>query len=76
MSAGTAHRPGHPHPGQAARSSRSGLRIASGITRPPSSSITEAAGVGLGTFYLYFDGKQSIFDEVVEDLNIGECGTP
>ncbi|MDQ0146418.1 TetR/AcrR family transcriptional regulator [Pseudarthrobacter niigatensis] len=31
--------------------------------------ITEAAGVGLGTFYLYFDGKQAIFDEVVEDLN-------
>ncbi|MEV8041153.1 TetR/AcrR family transcriptional regulator [Arthrobacter sp. NPDC080082] len=31
--------------------------------------ITEAAGVGLGTFYLYFDGKQTIFDEVVEDLN-------
>ncbi len=31
--------------------------------------ITEAAGVGLGTFYLYFDGKQAVFDEVVEDLN-------
>lgn len=31
--------------------------------------ITEEAGVGLGTFYLYFDGKQAIFDEVVEDLN-------
>ena len=31
--------------------------------------ITEAAGVGLGTFYLYFEGKQAIFDEVVEDLN-------
>jgi AcrR family transcriptional regulator len=31
--------------------------------------ITEGAGVGLGTFYLYFDGKQTIFDEVVEDLN-------
>ena len=31
--------------------------------------ITEEAGVGLGTFYLYFEGKQAIFDEVVEDLN-------
>lgn len=31
--------------------------------------ITENAAVGLGTFYLYFDGKQAIFDEVVEDLN-------
>lgn len=31
--------------------------------------ITERAGIGLGTFYLYFDGKQEIFDEVVEDLN-------
>lgn len=31
--------------------------------------ITECAGVGLGTFYLYFAGKQEIFDEVVEDLN-------
>jgi AcrR family transcriptional regulator len=31
--------------------------------------ITEEAGVGLGTFYLYFSGKQEIFDEVVRDLN-------
>jgi AcrR family transcriptional regulator len=31
--------------------------------------ITEQADVGLGTFYLYFQGKQAIFDEVVEDLN-------
>ncbi|EMY33987.1 TetR family transcriptional regulator [Arthrobacter crystallopoietes BAB-32] len=31
--------------------------------------ITEEADVGLGTFYLYFSGKQEIFDEVVEDLN-------
>jgi AcrR family transcriptional regulator len=31
--------------------------------------IAEAAGVAHGTFYLYFSGKQSIFDEVVEDLN-------
>ena len=31
--------------------------------------ITEAAGVGQGTFYLYFTGKKEIFDEVVIDLN-------
>ena len=27
--------------------------------------ITEAAGVAQGTFYLYFDSKQAIFDELV-----------
>jgi AcrR family transcriptional regulator len=31
--------------------------------------ITEAAGVAQGTFYLYFTGKQEIFDVLVEDLN-------
>jgi AcrR family transcriptional regulator len=31
--------------------------------------ITEAAGVAQGTFYLYFAGKQQIFDELVVDLN-------
>ena len=31
--------------------------------------ITEAAGVGQGTFYLYFTSKQAVFDEVVLDLN-------
>jgi AcrR family transcriptional regulator len=31
--------------------------------------ITEAAGVAQGTFYLYFGGKQAIFDHVVLDLN-------
>jgi AcrR family transcriptional regulator len=31
--------------------------------------ITEAAGVGQGTFYLYFSSKQQVFDEVVLDLN-------
>ncbi|MEU9886281.1 TetR/AcrR family transcriptional regulator [Sphaerisporangium sp. NPDC051011] len=31
--------------------------------------ITEAAGVGQGTFYLYFSGKLQIFDELVDDLN-------
>lgn len=31
--------------------------------------ITEAAGVGQGTFYLYFASKQGVFDELVRDLN-------
>jgi AcrR family transcriptional regulator len=31
--------------------------------------LTEAAGVGQGTFYLYFDSKRAIFDELVRDLN-------
>jgi AcrR family transcriptional regulator len=31
--------------------------------------LTEAAGVAQGTFYLYFQSKQQIFDELVEDLN-------
>ncbi len=31
--------------------------------------ITDAAGVGQGTFYLYFDSKLEVFNEVVEDLN-------
>jgi AcrR family transcriptional regulator len=31
--------------------------------------ITEAARVAQGTFYLYFTGKQQIFDELVRDLN-------
>jgi AcrR family transcriptional regulator len=31
--------------------------------------VTEAAGVGQGTFYLYFASKKDIFDELVRDLN-------
>lgn len=31
--------------------------------------ITESAGVGQGTFYLYFSSKKEIFDELVLDLN-------
>jgi AcrR family transcriptional regulator len=31
--------------------------------------ITEAAGVAMGTFYLYFRGKKEIFDELLLDLN-------
>ena len=31
--------------------------------------ITEQAGVGQGTFYLYFESKLQVFEELVEDLN-------
>jgi AcrR family transcriptional regulator len=31
--------------------------------------ITEGAGVGQGTFYLYFGSKKEVFDELVRDLN-------
>ncbi|MFK4834486.1 TetR/AcrR family transcriptional regulator [Microbacterium sp. ZW T2_14] len=31
--------------------------------------ITERAGIGLGTFYLYFDSKQAVFEALVLDLN-------
>lgn len=31
--------------------------------------ITEAAGTSQGTFYVYFESKQEIFDELVADLN-------
>lgn len=31
--------------------------------------ITENAGVAQGTFYLYFESKRQIFDELVDDLN-------
>lgn len=33
------------------------------------SKVTERAGVALGTFYLYFDSKQTIFEALVVDLN-------
>ena len=31
--------------------------------------ITEAAGVGQGTFYLYFASKKDVFDELIRDMN-------
>jgi AcrR family transcriptional regulator len=31
--------------------------------------LAESAGVAAGTFYLYFDSKKAIFDELVRDLN-------
>lgn len=44
--------------------------------------ITERAGVGQGTFYLYFDSKLQVFEELVDDLNrrvrhaMSESATP
>jgi AcrR family transcriptional regulator len=31
--------------------------------------ITEAAGLAQGTFYIYFESKQAVFEEVLLDLN-------
>jgi AcrR family transcriptional regulator len=31
--------------------------------------VAEQAGVAAGTYYLYFDSKKAIFDELVRDLN-------
>jgi AcrR family transcriptional regulator len=31
--------------------------------------VAEAAGVAAGTFYLYFDSKKAVFDELVVDMN-------
>jgi AcrR family transcriptional regulator len=33
------------------------------------SSITQSAGVALGTFYVYFDGKETIFRALVEHMS-------
>lgn len=41
----------------------------SGYSDASVSRITEHAGVGQGTFYLYFDSKLDLFEELVEDLN-------
>ncbi|WP_082601029.1 TetR/AcrR family transcriptional regulator [Agromyces sp. Root81] len=42
---------------------------ANGYHEASVSRITDRAGVGQGTFYLYFDTKLDIFNELVEDLN-------
>ncbi|MFT4029232.1 MAG: TetR/AcrR family transcriptional regulator [Protaetiibacter sp.] len=42
---------------------------ANGYADASISRITDAAGVGQGTFYLYFASKLEIFEELVEDLN-------
>lgn len=41
----------------------------SGYSEASVSRITEHAGIGQGTFYLYFDSKLDLFEELVEDLN-------
>lgn len=40
-----------------------------GYTEASITRITEQAGVGQGTFYLYFSSKLEVFEELVEDLN-------
>ena len=40
-----------------------------GYTEASISRITVRAGVGQGTFYLYFDSKLELFNELVDDLN-------
>ncbi|MCD2443888.1 TetR/AcrR family transcriptional regulator [Agromyces sp. SYSU K20354] len=42
---------------------------ATGYHEASVSRITDVAGVGQGTYYLYFDSKLAIFNELVEDLN-------
>jgi len=41
----------------------------SGYHEASVSRITDRAGVGQGTFYLYFDSKLDLFNELVADLN-------
>lgn len=41
----------------------------SGYADASISRITDTAGIGQGTFYLYFDSKLDVFNELVEDLN-------
>jgi len=66
---------GRPLSSRGARTRRRLLEAAEGIFAElgyHSASIvklTEAAGVGQGTFYLYFSSKKEIFDELVLDLN-------
>lgn len=45
------------------------LFSANGYSEASVSRITERAGVGQGTFYLYFDSKLDLFEQLVEDLN-------
>ncbi|MCL8025903.1 TetR/AcrR family transcriptional regulator [Nocardioides bruguierae] len=40
-----------------------------GYTDASVSRITDRAGCAQGTFYLYFDSKLAVFEELVEDLN-------
>ncbi len=69
-----ARRPG-PKPGRGDRSRRRILAAAEqafadlGFHSASIVKITEAAGVAQGTFYLYFESKQAVFEEVLLDLN-------
>ena len=64
-----------PQPGQGERSRRRILDAAEqvfaalGFHAASIVKITEAAGVAQGTFYIYFESKQAIFEEVLLDLN-------
>lgn len=40
-----------------------------GYSEASVSRITEHAGIGQGTFYLYFETKLDLFEQLVEDLN-------
>lgn len=74
MTSAPARRPG-PKPGRGEVSRRRILAAAEQVFADlgfPAASIvkiTEAAGVAQGTFYLYFDSKQAVFEEVLLDLN-------
>jgi AcrR family transcriptional regulator len=69
-----ARRPG-PRPGKGDRSRRRILAAAEslfadlGFHAASIVKITEAAGVAQGTFYIYFESKQAVFEEVLLDLN-------
>jgi AcrR family transcriptional regulator len=69
-----ARRPG-PRPGKGDRSRRRILAAAErvfadlGYHAASIVKITEAAGVAQGTFYIYFESKQAVFEEVLLDLN-------
>jgi AcrR family transcriptional regulator len=74
VTAAPARRPG-PKPGRGEASRRRILAAAEqafadlGFPAASIVKITEAAGVAQGTFYLYFDSKQAVFEEVLLDLN-------
>ena len=74
MTSAPARRPG-PRPGRGEASRRRILAAAEqvfadlGFHAASIVKITEAAGVAQGTFYLYFDSKLAVFEEVLLDLN-------
>ncbi|HEX3592253.1 MAG TPA: TetR/AcrR family transcriptional regulator [Pseudonocardiaceae bacterium] len=74
MTSAPARRPG-PKPGKGDRSRRRILAAAEsvfadlGFHAASIVKITEAAGVAQGTFYIYFESKQAVFEEVLLDLN-------